>query len=130
MKIIIYILLFLLIISIANNYVLHYYQKKEEKNISSQTSNFLVEPTKLPNNVGILTLYIFYNKDRKYEKCHQLDNISNNNSFDDPSMLVNIKKNIEDIYKTNNNKCYIVKKNNNELIDLNKYLDKAIKKIN
>ena len=126
MKIIIYILLFLLIISIANNYILHYYQIEEDNNKPSE-SNHLVEPSKLPENVGILTLHIFYNKDEKYQKCHESDQLTEKSSHDQAAMLVNIKKIIADIYK--NNKCYIVKNNSNEKNNLNKYLEQAIKKV-
>jgi len=129
MKIIIYILLFLLIVSIANNYVLHYYQNEEGKNNESKQNDYLVEPSKLPSNMGILNLHIFYNTDTKYEKCHELDQIDNDNSFEKSAMAVNIKKIIADIYKKNNNKCYVVKTFNNEKTNLNKYLEAAIKKI-
>ena len=129
MKIIIYILLFLLIVSIANNYVLHYYQNKEAISNSKEEINYLVEPSKMPSNLGILNLHIFYNTDNKYEKCHELDQLDNQNSFEKSAMAVNIKKIIAEIYKKNNNKCYVVKTFSNEKADLIKYLDTAIKKI-
>jgi hypothetical protein len=132
MKIIIYILLFLLIVSIANNYVLHYYQEKsqeEQNNDKEKEINYLVEPSKMPRNLGILNLHIFYNTDTKYEKCHELDQLDKDNSFEKSAMAVNIKKIIAEIYKKNNNKCYVVKTFSNEKADLNKYLETAIKKI-
>lgn len=129
MKIIIYILLFLLIVSIANNYVLHYYQNDEEKSNEPKQNNYLVEPSKMPSNLGILNLHIFYNTDTKYEKCHELDQLDNDNSYEQSAMAINIKKIIAEIYKKNNNKCYVVKTFNNEKTDLNKYLETAIKKI-
>ena len=129
MKIIIYILLFLLIVSIANNYVLHYYQNEEEKSNEPKQNNYLVEPSKMPSNLGILNLHIFYNTDTKYEKCHELDQLDNDNSYEQSAMAINIKKIIAEIYKKNNNKCYVVKTFNNEKSDLNKYLETAIKKI-
>lgn len=129
MKIIIYILLFLLIVSIANNYVLHYYQNEEKGINESNEKNNLVEPSKMPSNLGILNLHIFYNTDTKYEKCHELDQLDNDNSYEQSAMAINIKKIIAEIYKKNNNKCYVVKTFNNEKTDLNKYLETAIKKI-
>tara|TARA_B100001248_G_C27102666_1_gene327709 strand:+ start:204 stop:596 length:393 start_codon:yes stop_codon:yes gene_type:complete len=129
MKIIIYILLFLLIVSIANNYILHYYQNEEGNKDKKIENIYLVEPSKIPENMGLLNLHIFYNTDIKYEKCHQLDQIDNGNSFEKSAMAINIKKIISDIYKKNNNKCYVVKTFSNEKPDLNKYLETAIKKI-
>ena len=127
MKNIIYILLFLLVVSIANNYILHYHTKKiqsvEDDNI------YLVNPSKIPDNIGIMSLYIFYNKDDKYGKCHESDQLDNSDSSNKSSMDVNIKKIIGEIYSKNNNKCYIIKKKSNTNADLNKYLDKAIKRI-
>ena len=79
MKIIIYILLFLLIVSIANNYILHFYQNKD-KNSQESSVNFLVEPSKLPENIGIMSLYIFYDKTKKYDKCHQNDQFDKDDS--------------------------------------------------
>ena len=128
MKIIIYILLFLLIVSIANNYILHFYQNKD-KNSQESSVNFLVEPSKLPENIGIMSLYIFYDKTKKYDKCHQNDQFDKDDSSNKSELQVNMKKIISDIYKKNNHKCYIIKKNTNENTNLDKYLDNAIKKI-
>jgi hypothetical protein len=129
MKIIIYILLFLLVISIANNYILHYYQSEDNIKLPDQSITYLVEPSKLPENIGIMSLYIFYDKDTKYNKCHEMDKLENSDSSDKSAMLINIKKIISDIYNKNDNKCFIIKRNNNEKINLNEYLEKAIKKI-
>jgi len=129
MKIIIYILLFLLVISIANNYILHYYQSEDKKKLPDQSIDHLIEPSKLPENIGIMSLYIFYDKDTKYNKCHEMDKLNESDSSDKSAMLINIKKIISDIYNKNDNKCFIIKKNNNEKINLNEYLEKAIKKI-
>ena len=127
MKNIIYILLFLLVVSIANNYILHYHNKQNQ--IIEDDKKYLVNPTKIPDNIGIMSLYIFYNKDDKYGKCHESDQLDNSDSSDKSSMDVNIKKIITEIYNKNNNKCYVIKKNSNTTADLNKYLDKAIKRI-
>jgi len=127
MKIIIYILLFLLIISIVNNYVLHYYTKK--KKVDKKNKDYLVNPSKLPDNIGILSLYVFYNKDEKYDKCHESDILFNKNSNNEPKFLINMKRIISEIYNKNNDNCYIIKKTINQNVNLNKYLDKAIEKI-
>lgn len=121
MKALIYILLFLLIVSVANNYVLHKYQLKQNTNNCKLTL-----PNNLPSNLGIVRFYVFYNKDQKYNKCFINDNKKMANA---PYFMVKLNNVVDDIYKATDDKCYIVTKKDLDEVNLNNYLDKAIKKL-
>ena len=123
MKIIIYILLFLLIVSIVNNYVLHYYKTE---NCPKNDNKDLISPGNLPKNIGIASLYVFYNKNDKYKKCLVKNNKNNKNT---PFVLGTLNEIIDDIYKKTDNKCFIVYNKDNSTKDLNTYLDNAVEKI-
>ncbi|VVU94856.1 hypothetical protein CPAV1605_581 [seawater metagenome] len=125
MKIIIYILLFLLVVSIANNYVLHKYQNNE---YAIAVNPDIISPSELPKNIGIVSLYFFYNKDKKYNKC--LANDKNQKVGENPLALVQLQDAIDEIYKKTNNNCYIVVKDNNkDNFDLKTYLPAALNQI-
>ncbi len=126
MKIIIYILLFLLIISIVNNYVLHYYKTEKCPKIYN---NDLLSPSNLPKNIGIASLYVFYNKNDKYNKCLAKNKNIKKSNDSTPFVVGNLNEIIDNIYKKTDNKCYIVYNDDNKTKNLNSYLDKAIEKI-
>jgi len=128
MKKIIYILLFLLMISIINNYILHKYCDSQNK-ISLKDTNYLIDPVNLPKNIGVASLYIFYNKNLQYGKCYIDQKTNNKDMSKEPYELVNLNNIINDIYKKNNDKCYIINTNENKKINLNNHLNDIIKKV-
>jgi hypothetical protein len=130
MKIIIYILLFLLAVSIANNYILHNYQTKNI-NIPIKENTNLIYPSQLPSNVGIASIYVFYNKDKKYDKClaSEKNDVNKQKNGQIPLVLIKLKEAINEIYKKTNNKCYIILDENNKNMNLNNYVNKALQKI-
>ena len=115
MKLLQIFIILLLTISLIANYVMYYNYNRHITNKVNYDTDIL---NNLNSNINYTKYTIFYNKNKKYEKCRNMDKFTSNKSSNNPMIEIEIDNLMRNFVQKFSDDCIVLNNKNNYSLNM------------